>query len=69
VVRRRRRGGGAVVVTAILPNFVAVLSEGGQGRVVPRVNHVPDVSGHLEEDEDLLDIVQRVWSQGCELVH
>jgi hypothetical protein len=37
--------------------------------VVFRVDHVPDVSGHVPEKQGLYDAVQRVRFQGDELVH
>jgi hypothetical protein len=52
-----------------LPNLVAPLREGGQVWEIPGVDYVPDVCGHLVEEQDLLDLVHRGWLQGVELVH
>ncbi len=59
-------GGGTTVDVVVLPNFIAAHCEIDQSRAVTQVDHVPDVDGHFEEKEDLLDVVQRVRSQGGE---
>ncbi len=68
-VRSRDRccGGGTGILAPTVPNLVALLREGGQVREILRVDHVPDVGGHLAEEQDLH--VHRGWLQGVELVH
>jgi hypothetical protein len=46
------RGGGADILAPTLPNLVALLREGGQVWEIPRVDYVPDVDGHLVEEQD-----------------
>jgi hypothetical protein len=53
----------------ILPPPVAPLCEVIKVLAVLRIDHIPDVSGHLLEKQDLDDIVQGVRLQGDELVY
>ncbi len=69
LAHHRCGGGSADILASVLPNFIALLSEGRQVLEVLQVNNIPDVGGNFADEENLLDLVQQGRLQGVEQYH
>jgi hypothetical protein len=54
---------------SFLPYFIAPLCEVVQVLVVLQVDHIPNVSGHLQEKQGFYDVIQVIQFLGDEMVH